>query len=315
MPLKEKDPKYKDISLGQASRDYVRSLVGAAIPRAASVGLMKKTTKPTLDVMSAAEKNKLMSDIMASVGKDSSGKSLSVEYSGGPAYDPFAHRLHLEPSATSAAGAWHEAGHATISTALPAGLQPVRTGAVVGLFQLASVLPTSTFGYLSSKVRDREAFEREGLVGKIKDTVLANQGKVITALYAPRLLEEVAASVIGGVKGGLGAKGALELLGAFGTYATAAGMDAYNASKGSDAYLANKKIYLDHKNGAKKSASLRLLSLYADDIAELGVSAYRLQQSRKKRDVEDPSQISATGVQYRPHTFLQKKTQDFTGSF
>lgn len=265
--------------------------------------------------MSGAERNRILRDVRMAVPTDPvRGKVVVSDRGSGPAYYYNVHEIGLPLHNSSAAAAWHEAGHATIRANVPVALRGLHSGLMGGAHNLARIIPTSAAEYLSSRLHAPSAFKEEGLAGKIQNKVLSNQGTIMAALHAPRLVEEGAASLIGAaISKKLPASAALELLAAFGTYAGVAGWDVHAASKGSKAYLKNKEEYL--KQQQNKTANLRLLAMYADDMAEMGVNAYRIQQTRKKRNVEDPSQISATGVQYRPHTFLQKKTQDFTGSF
>jgi hypothetical protein len=282
----------------------------------ATSGLFRALQGKALSKMPGAERSRLFNDIQRAVPRDPVRGNVVISGRGkGPAYYYNKHEIGLPLNRSSAASAWHEAGHATIRAKVPVSLRGLHTGLVGGAHNLAGIIPTSAAEYLSSRLHAPSAFKEEGLAGKIQNKVLSNQGTIMAALHAPRLVEEGAASIIGAaISKKLPASAALELLAAFGTYAGVAGWDVYAASKGSKAYLKNKEEYL--KQQQNKTASLRLLTLYADDMAEMGINAYRVHRARKGKDnAEDPSQISATGVQYRPHTFLQKKTQDFTGSF
>jgi hypothetical protein len=302
----------------EETRSFVRGQAARALGITAALAGHNVLGGPNL---SGKNLNKLTKTLQQSVPSDALGNKFKVQHSGGgAAYDLLSHTALLPKDKTNIPAAFHEAGHGVIRANMPASLRDAHIGVSIAAHNVASLMPTSLSEYASSRVRSSRAFEEQGLVGKIQDKVLSNQGKIMAALHTPRLLEEAGASIIGlalsrktPYKLGLG--GAASLASAFATYGIAAGSDIYNASRGSNAYLKNKEEYLKKKGQQQKSANLRLLTFYADDLAEMGINAYKLRNMRKAKNNDEQGQVSTTGIQYRPSTFLQKKTQDFTGSF
>ena len=130
----------------------------------------------------------------------------------------------------------------------------------------------------------RTAYERRGLTGKILDTYLSNQAKVIAAAILPTIANEVAANILGAREAkriaGIGyGQFAKEMAGPLSTYVIPSLATMAAAHISDKRHRENRDNYL--KAQAQKSASVSaFLSQWGDDILDAGLDAYQFARNQ-----------------------------------